>query len=436
MTKTSNGGWHVAVIGGGWAGMAAAVELATRGIRVTVFEAAQTLGGRARRVESHGENLDNGLHILIGAYGETVRMIDRVRGPKQARGLLRVPLQLRVEPGFRMRAWPLSTPLHTGAGLLFASGLCWGEKFAAIRFMRNMQSQRFCCDEGMTVTMLLQQQRQPAAIVEYLWKPLCISALNTDPAEADAQVFLHVLRDSLTGPRQASDLLLPQVDFSALFPEPAARFIIERGGHVLLGETVTALRTLDSGFEIITSSPQRFSHVIVAVGPHRLEQVVGHIPQLTSQLNLVRQFQYRPIYSVFVQYPHNVTLPGLMIGMRDNLVQWVFDRGKLCNQPGMMGVVISASGPHQDLSREELARQVHQQLKQQFSFPEPRWSQVIAEKRAAFACLPRLQRPANVTPVAGLFLAGDYTESPYPATLETAVRSGSQCARQIAKDHA
>ena len=125
-----------------------------------------------------------------------------------------------------------------------------------------------------------------------------------------------------------------------------------------------------------------------------------------------------------------------MIGMRDSLVQWVFDRGTLCGQPGMMGVVISASGPHQALDREQLANQVHRQLAERFSLPDPEWSQVIAEKRATFACSPHLRRPANVTPLPGLLLAGDYTESPYPATLEAAVRSGSQCARHILDHHA
>jgi uncharacterized protein with NAD-binding domain and iron-sulfur cluster len=120
-----------------------------------------------------------------------------------------------------------------------------------------------------------------------------------------------------------------------------------------------------------------------------------------------------------------------MIGMRSGLTQWVFDRGQLCGQPGMLGVVISASGVHQDLPQNELARRVHQELDHQFALPEPRWSRVIAEKRATFACTPNLQRPANLTPIPGLFIAGDYTQSRYPATLEAAVRSGQACARYI-----
>lgn len=415
--------------------MAAAVDLAVNHIPVTVFEAAQTLGGRARRVVSHGENLDNGLHILVGAYSETIRMIHLVNGSGNRRQLLQLPLQLRVEPGFRLRAWPLPRPLNVAAALLFARGLGFSAKFAAVRFMRAMHARQFHCEAGMTVSELLREHRQPDAIVENLWKPLCVSALNTGVDQADAQVFLNVVRDSLAGPHGASDLLLPRVDFSALFPEPACDLVRQHGGQVRLGEPVTSLQVRDEGFDVTASSTERFSHVIVAVGPHRLEQIVGPIPELAPQLAMVRQFEYQPIYSVFLQYPRGISLPGTMIGMREGPVQWAFDRGKLCNQPGMIGVVISASGPHQTLSRDDLARQVHQQLAQTFSFPEPHWSQVIAEKRATFACVPKLRRPANQTTLSGLLLAGDYTECLYPATLEAAVRSGLQCARHIIETH-
>ena len=424
---------RVAIIGGGWAGMAAATVLATHKIAVTVFEAAQILGGRARRVVAHGTNLDNGLHILIGAYSETMRMIRLVNASGQLPGLLRLPLQLKVEPGFRLHAWPLPRPLNIAAALLFARGLDFASKLAALRFMRSMQANGFRCNPGMTVSGLLDRYRQPDALVDVLWKPLCISALNTGVDDADAQVFLNVLHDSFAGPKGANDLLLPQTDFSALFPEPAADLVRQRGGEVRLGETVTSMQVREHGFDVTTSLTEFFSHVIVAVGPHRLEQVVGSLAQLASQLELVRRFQYQPIYSVFLQYPREVRLPGAMIGMREGLVQWVFDRGRLCHQPGMLGVVISATGPHQSLPHDELTRQTHEQLARKFSLQRVKEQliQVIAEKRATYACVPGLQKPGNTTALEGLFLAGDYTDSPYPATLEAAVRSGSQCAHHV-----
>jgi squalene-associated FAD-dependent desaturase len=415
--------------------MSAAVELASQNIPVSVFEAANTLGGRARRVETNGLALDNGLHILVGAYGETLRMIRAVNGSDESARLLRSPLNLRVEPHFRLRAPRLPRPLHVAAALLFARGLNLAEKLAAIRFMQSIKSHGFHCDPGITVTTLLKQHRQTSEITDVLWNPLCVAALNTPPDQADAQIFLNVLRDSLAGPRSSSDVLLPKVDFTALFPEPAANYVRAHGGEVHTGQTVAAVQLLDDGFELATASAQRYSHVIIAVGPHRLAKLAENIPQLAPQLEIVGQFDYQPIYSVFLQYPRHISLPEAMIGMRAGPVQWVFDRGRLCNQPGMLGVVISASGYHQTLAREELAQRVHEQLAQRFSLPQPQWHQVIAEKRATFAATPRLRRPSNLTAVPGLLLAGDYTDSPYPATLEAAVRSGLACARHITNIH-
>jgi squalene-associated FAD-dependent desaturase len=427
---------NVAVIGAGWAGMSAAVELAEHGVPVTVFESARTLGGRARRVEMDGVALDNGLHILIGAYSETLRVIEKVGVAGRLPNLLRLPLQLRVEPDFQMRALRLPAPLHVGIALAFARGLGIAEKIAAIRFMRSQRSTGYQCESGLTVDALLRNLRQPPKLVDCLWAPLCIAALNTSPEKADAQTFLNVLQDCLAGPRNASDLLLPKTDFSTLFPDPAAAYVEKRGGRVQRGATVTSLTVREDGFEVTTATTTRHSHAILAVGPHRLEQVAGEIALLAPQIAMVRRFEYQPIFSVFLQYPEDVRLPAPMIGMRHGLTQWVFDRGQLCEQPGMLGVVISASGSHQELSQSELARRVHDDLYLRFALPSPRWSRVIAEKRATFACTPNLQRPASRTSIPRLFIAGDYTQSRYPATLETAVRSGQACARYLLADDA
>jgi uncharacterized protein with NAD-binding domain and iron-sulfur cluster len=121
-----------------------------------------------------------------------------------------------------------------------------------------------------------------------------------------------------------------------------------------------------------------------------------------------------------------------MLGFDSALLQWAFDRGELCGQTGVIGAVISAEGRHQDHPHEQLAQLVHQELQQQLGLlPQPRWFRVIAEKRATFACTPGLKRPENDTPLKHLLLAGDYTASDYPATLESAVRSGVGAARII-----
>src|SRR5579872_7056710 len=134
---------HVAIVGGGYAGMAAATEIARAGLPVTVFEAARVLGGRARRVETDAARLDNGLHILLGAYRETLRLIDIVRKPGEAAGLLRLPLELTIHPAFRLRAPRLLAPLHLLGALLCAKGLRLRERIAALRFMAWAQRNAF-----------------------------------------------------------------------------------------------------------------------------------------------------------------------------------------------------------------------------------------------------------------------------------------------------
>jgi squalene-associated FAD-dependent desaturase len=423
-----NAALRVAVIGGGYAGMAAATELARCGVPVMVFEAARVLGGRARRVETEGMRLDNGLHILLGAYRETLRLINLVTDSGEPTGLLRLPLELTVHPGFRLRAPLLPAPLHLFSALLRARGLGFGDRIAAVRFLSWSQRNAFRLAADTTVSSLLAMRGQPDRVSRYLWNPLCVSALNTPPAQASAQVFLNVLRDSLNGSRADSDLLLPTLDFSALFPERAARYVQAHGGSVRLGVTVGAVRRKDNGFEL-TSDGERFTHAILAVAPHRAGALLAHYAELAPMVRMIDQFVYQPIYSVYLQYAPETRLPFRMGGLEAPYSQWLFDRGQLCGQDGLIGVVISASGSHQGLGQDDLARAVHAELVENFrGLGKPRWHQVIAEKRATFSCTPGLLRPDNVTAVAGLYLAGDYTASDYPATIESAVRSGVRAA--------
>jgi squalene-associated FAD-dependent desaturase len=422
----------VAIIGGGYAGMAAAVALAEHGLAVSVFEAAQQLGGRARRVDWNGVALDNGLHILIGAYRETLRLVALVN-PDADNALRRLPLDWHIHRRFRLRAAPLPAPWHLALGLLAAHGAGFGERMAAAAFMRALRSSGFRLGQDTTVSELLRRHRQGAEITRHLWHPLCIAALNTPPDIASAQVFLNVLRDSLNTTRANSEILLARSDLSALFPAPAADFVRARKGQVLTAHAVDAITAHDGGFIVqARGQSSHFTHVVCALSPHRLATVSSRLPELDAATAMVEQFRYQPIYTVYLQYPRETALPDVMLGMTGGLVQWVFDRGALCGQAGLVAAVISAEGPHQDMTQDELAQRVHAELQQQFGMrPDPVWQRVIAEKRATFACVAGLRRPAQRTPLKNFYLAGDYTGNEYPATLEAAVRSGVACAHHI-----
>ncbi len=292
---------------------------------------------------------------------------------------------------------------------------------------------RYVLERDISVETLLARHGQDEKLRRVLWRPLCVAALNTPPAIASAQVFLNVLRDALDATRAASDLVLARVDLSALFPEPAAAYVEQHGGTVLRAQRVTAIDPLPDGFEIEANEGRaRYSHVICAIAPHQVNAFLIGITALSDIAATIERLQYQPIHSVWLQYPATVALPAPMLGLTRGLIHWVFDREALCGQRGLVGAVISAAGEHQDLTQDELGLRIHRELRQVVSgLPEPVWTRVIAEKRATIACTPGLQRPPQATPLTNFYLAGDYTASDYPATLESAVRSGVACARHI-----
>lgn len=400
---------RVAVVGAGYAGMAAAVELAAAGVGVDVYEASRTLGGRARAVAIEGMRLDNGAHILVGAYTETLRLMKLVGAPEGA--LKRHPLHLEYPGRLRLSAPRLPAPLHLAWALLNAQGLLRNEKFAALRFMRALGKARYRLPRDITARQLI--ANQPPALRRFLWEPLCLAALNTPPAIASAQVFLNVLKDSLAAERAASDLLLPTTDFSSLFPEPAARFVETHGGSVHRGTRVRSLDEL-----------AKYDHRILAVAP-------WHLPALAPAIALPA-FDWQPIATVYLQYPEHIRLAFPMLGMAGGQGQWVFDRGPLAGQAGLLAVVISGAGPWQELGHARLGQTIHRELIPLLpGLVLPRKTWVIEEKRATFACTPNLTRPPTATADPTLWLAGDYVAGDYPATIEAAVRSGVRAAHSI-----
>jgi len=402
-----NLGKRVAIVGAGYAGMAAAVALARENHRVTVFESGPVPGGRARRVTSQGTELDNGQHILIGAYSELFDMMRTVGVAEDA--LLRMPLEVRYARGFALRRLWLPEPFGLAGGLLMARGVAFAERMRAARFFQSLKGRGFRLAEDIPVATLLEREKQDGRLAHYLWRPLCVSALNTPPELASANVFLAVLRDALAGASEASDLLLPRVDLSRLFPEPAAAFVRARGGEIRLQSPVKDLGALRQGFD----------RVIVAVGPHQLKSLAVDAPE----------YGYQPIYTCYLQYGDGVRLPFPMLGLADGLVQWVFDRGRLLGEKGRLACVISAQGDHQQLSQEEIAERCHRELAAAHLVGEtPAWSRVIAEKRATITCAPGAKQLPQIP---GVALAGDYTDPEYPPTLEAAVRSGIRAAHAI-----
>jgi len=426
----------VAIIGGGWTGCAAAVALSLRGASVTLFETARTLGGRARVVEINGLQLDNGQHILLGAYSETLRMM-RAVGIDPDDVLLRLPLQMRYPnaTGMDFTTPRVPAPLHLLVGLLRASGLKTEDKLALVRFSSAARWMGWQLHTDCSVAELLERFNQTDLLIRLMWRPLCIAALNTPPERASAKVFLNVLRDSLGANRaSASDMLLPRVNLSALFPQRAASFIEQHDGQVRLGTNVGRIHRDANGWQLDiagSTTSEKFDAVIVATQPAHAATLLDGFAETAWSTAL----GHEPITTCYLQYESSLALGQPFYALLDdaaegNWGQFVFDRGQLdSTNAGLLSVVVSASTEAIELGHDPLAESIAKQLATVFRNPallRPTWVKVISEKRATFSCTPALLRPSNDTGCEGLVIAGDYTAGDYPATLESAVRSALQ----------
>jgi squalene-associated FAD-dependent desaturase len=443
MSATEAPKLSVAVIGGGWAGCAAAVALVDAGHAVTLYEAARMLGGRARAVDAHGRRLDNGQHIMLGAYDATLGLLRRVGvAPRDA--LLRLPLQMRFPPAQGLLdfvAPRLPAPLHMLAALLRARGLGRDDKLALARFSTSARWMGWQLYNDCSVAELLERFGQTERLTRLLWRPLCLAALNTAPEHASSQVFLAVLRDSLGAKRAASDMLLPRLLLDALFPEAARTYIERRGGRVLTGARVDGLARDGARWRVTTGGGcVKFDAAVIATAPWQAAGLLRALPGTEALAAQLDGFGYEPISTVYLQYDVALRLPLPFCALLDEPEQgrwgqFVFDRGQLDGeQNGLLAVVISGASDAAERPRDVLAASVAAQLAHAFgveALARPAWHQVITEKRATFACTPGLVRPGNDTGLPGLALAGDYTASEYPATLESAVRSGIGAARVV-----
>ena len=435
-------GVRIAVVGAGWAGLSAALALRRAGREVTVFEAARTVGGRARRVDDAVLGaIDNGQHLMLGAYSETVALVRELNPGTDVNALLlRLPLHLEsLDGAFRLRAARLPAPLHTLAGLLAARGMSIGDRIGALRMTGTLRLGGWRApDNTLTVTALLDLHRQSAAVRDRLWGPLCLAAMNTPAPLASAQVFLNVLRDSLGADAHAGDFLLARTDLSGLWPEAAARQI-----RVVTGRLVHYVEP--NGDQVLVDA-ERFDACILAVPPYaalRLLASVPDAPGLAAWRRTLGSFSYRRIATVVLRLarPWPLPRPIMMLDSdhsRGDYGQWVVDRSATHLPPpgpAELAVVISDASDDMPEQHDVLAAQIGAQIQRQAArrhamapMPAIVAHRVIVEKRATFDCTPDQVRPGNRTALARVWVAGDWTDTGYPAVLEGAVRSGRAAA--------
>ena len=424
------------MVGAGWAGLAAAVCAVQAGHAVTVWEASRTLGGRARALQVALPDgtptwLDNGQHILIGAYTESLRLM-RLVGVDPERSLLRLPFELRYpdHSGIRFAPWP--APLNALAGIVCARGWSLADKAGLARHAWSWRRAGFTCPSELSVAELC--HRMPQRVMADLVEPLCVSALNTPTQSSSAQVFLRVLQDAVFGAAGGSDLLLPTVSLSALFPDAAAAWLVRNGATVHLGARVRQLQE-DGPWRV---NAQTFDRVLLASAApdtlHVLAQSLPNVGAHTQQaierwLDITRDLAYTAITTVYA-WARAARLTQPMLALRGDPnpsqrfpAQFVFDRGQLGGPAGLLAFVVSASSAARHTMQEQVLTQAREQLGLDMVPVK-----TVREQRATLACTPGLRRPPiEIAP--GLLACADYVQGPYPSTIEGAVRTAIAATR-------
>jgi len=418
-------GRTVAVIGGGWAGLAAAVEARRGGADVTLFEMAPQLGGRARDVVVDGIALDNGQHIAIGAYSATLRLL-RSLGITEEQAFLRMPLRLIDAKGEGL-VLPSGPPwLAFVRGVLSHASWSWVDKLSLLRAAAGWLAGGFRCAEHLTVAVLTRSVR--ARVQRELIEPLCVAALNTDVGAASARVFLRVLRDALFSGPGASDLLLPRLALGRILPAPAERWLDQAGAIVRLRHRVQELKPGKRGWTVDGAA---FDAIVVAATASESARLVGAIS--SSWAAKASAMSFAPIVTVYLRSSGTV-LPQPMLALaadESHPAQFVFDRGQLGGTEGLIAFVISGAEKWVDLESDATLAATRQQAEAAlgpFLKGPLDVVKVVTEKRATFRCTPALARPPMEI-ADRLWAAGDYLDGPYPSTLEGAVRSGIAAGR-------
>lgn len=405
------------MVGAGWAGLAAAVHATQLGFQVRLLEAAPQLGGRARRVTLQGKALDNGQHILIGAYRQTLDLLQTL-GVDERQAFDRVPLNLQTPNGHGMRLPDLPSPLNLLVGVVTARGWAWADKWSLIRQCLHWQRAGFACGPKDSVTQVC--ALLTPRVMQELIEPLCVSALNIDRNHASGEVFLRVLSDALFAGAGSSDLLIPRQDLSGLLPDAAERWLLAHGAEIRTHHRLTVLPT---------DSP-----VLLACPAWQAADLSQDLsPAWAAQ---AAALAHTAIATVYIHTPESLDWPTPMLALPaadGSLAQFAFDKGRLSGDPGLGGVLALVVS-NCSLSRNDIIQAVLAQAQAQLGLQQLSHLGTVLEKRATFACTPGLVRPGPAV-APGVWACGDYVAGPYPATLEGAVRAGIHAARSVAAAH-
>ncbi|MEI6666768.1 MAG: hydroxysqualene dehydroxylase HpnE [Acidobacteriota bacterium] len=441
------------VVGGGVAGLSAASALAGQGARTLVLEARPVLGGRAcsHRDPATGEIVDNGQHIVLGCYREWFMFLDRI-GARAA---------VRLQPSLDVRYVDLAgvattlscpmlpAPLHLLAGLMEWDALAWADRWSALRMgpvIRLAQHQlrgrtdRIAASPEETVEDWLVRNGQSRRLREMLWDPLALAALNQPADEAAAPIFARVLAEMFGGQQQASALGFPVSSLAATYVEPARRCIEARGGEVRANALARVV--IDGGRVAgvrIRGGEEIHADVVVSSVPwFALADLFESVPpELAAIIDGAGRMGSYPIVSVNLWFDRCV-LATPFVGLPGRAMQWVFEKRLIVGDAASHLTLVSSGAAHiVSRGNEELVALAVRELGDALPAARAaslRHATVVRERRATFSLAPgQPPRPGARTPLDGFVLAGDWTDTGLPGTIESAAVSGHVAAALIGR---
>lgn len=442
----------VLIVGGGFAGLAAALRLHRAGAKIRLVEKRPFFGGRAYSVKEPktGETLDNGQHLMMGCYHETISFL------RDLGTIDRLEIQKNLSVGFaedarhfyELNCPNLPAPLHLAWGLLSYRGLAWPDKKAMLRLMQlskktqNGQAEKL---DELSVRDLLTQTGQTQAAVEKFWEPVALATLNESLDLASARLFVEVLRRGLLSKKSDSNLAIARVGLSELYANPMRDYLERNQVPVSFNAQATRISREHNQFLLETNTGERWSSdkLLLAVPPNALAKLLAASdPEFQGLVPELGRFGSAPIVSINLWF-EDFHPRQRMLGLVNSPIHWVFDKTQILTGEKSSHLTLVVSGAHA-LAQENKDNLVKLALAElQRFFPELEGkrlvhSQVVKELEATFSAQRGLNRyrPATRTRLPGFFLAGDWTDTGLPATIESAVLSGHRAADAILEpDH-
>lgn len=432
---------EVAIIGAGLAGLAAGVTLASKGYKVQLFESSQKAGGRTSafpfNLSSPLNNsqkefqLDNGQHIMMACYHETLSLL------KEISALDKISIQEKMEvkvigpdkKSYFLKSGFLPYPINLFQALMGFDLLSFREKISALKFVHGLKSLDVDTLNGITVKDWLKKNGQTGSLFTGLWEILCVGTLNTSPDKASASIFAKILKIVFLGGKENSKIVVPAVNLSSLFVEPSINFIRSKGGELKFSTPLNLMKSTEtSSFELVSRDQSLgiFSDLIFAVPHHALKKIAGIEQHLPAIANTDLEYSSITTFHLFVK---NNPLTDNFLALTGSPVQWVFNHGDYIT------TVTSSSSKWDKMSEEEILKIIFVELEKYLDIEPANIVdyKMVKEKRATFVCggenLNYRLDCRTLNP--SLFLAGDWTTTGLPATIEGAVLSGKTAAREI-----